>query len=221
MNSAFDTSMPHSFDAEYIIGYVKAHVEVNGRGCWIFTGPRGGTSPYPTMMINRVEYHVIDLMLKAVGRTNKLLKGTKWQHCHTCDDGRCVNPDHIFIGTAKDNTQDAVKKGRHFSAKIKARTTCVNGHPFDEKNTWMFRGARWCKTCLRERQRRRLKIPKSNHTFENNERVAKITSELVIETVRQCNGNKKEAARRLNITPWTLYDRWHAAGLSVRPTRPM
>jgi hypothetical protein len=32
--------------------------------------------------------------------------------CHKCDDGMCVNLDHIFIGTQKDNMQDAVKKGR-------------------------------------------------------------------------------------------------------------
>jgi hypothetical protein len=32
--------------------------------------------------------------------------------CHTCDNRWCVNPDHIFIGSAKDNMQDAKQKGR-------------------------------------------------------------------------------------------------------------
>ena len=32
--------------------------------------------------------------------------------CHVCDIGYCVNPDHLFIGSAKDNMQDASKKGR-------------------------------------------------------------------------------------------------------------
>ncbi len=32
--------------------------------------------------------------------------------CHRCDNTWCINPDHLFLGTAKDNTQDAVSKGR-------------------------------------------------------------------------------------------------------------
>lgn len=32
--------------------------------------------------------------------------------CHKCDNRRCINVDHLFLGTPKDNIQDAVSKGR-------------------------------------------------------------------------------------------------------------
>ncbi len=43
--------------------------------------------------------------------------------CHTCDDPRCVNPKHLWIGTRGDNNHDREAKGR--SAPVQGS---VNGN---------------------------------------------------------------------------------------------
>jgi hypothetical protein len=72
--------------------------------------------------------------------------------CHTCDNPPCVRPDHIFPGTAKDNIQDAKRKGR----LSRGRTHCPAGHRYDEANTYYPPSGRsgWCRACQRAAQKR-------------------------------------------------------------------
>ena len=51
--------------------------------------------------------------------------------CHHCDMPRCINPDHLFEGTYKENTADAREKGR-LNWKPKPRPRKLNSEQIQE-----------------------------------------------------------------------------------------
>lgn len=44
--------------------------------------------------------------------------------CHTCDNPKCVNPNHLWLGTPKDNSDDKFKKNRFVSCKGESNGGC-------------------------------------------------------------------------------------------------
>lgn len=121
-------------------------------GCWVWTGT-----------VNGGGYGTIGVGSRSDGTKKKVLAhrvAFEWfkgeipeghDVCHTCDNPRCVNPDHLFIGTRAENMQDCSRKGR---ARKPTATHCKNGHPFSDENTIHTGTQRACRICRRAATRR-------------------------------------------------------------------
>lgn len=80
---------------------------------------------------------------------------------HRCDNRQCVRPDHLFLGTAQDNVDDMIRKGRRGPSCCvinAAKTHCPAGHPYAGANLIMDKrpkgpGARVCRECKNSRRR--------------------------------------------------------------------
>lgn len=65
--------------------------------------------------------------------------------CHRCGNHACVNDDHLYVGTMKQNARDTVAMGRHLEAN---KTECISGHAFTPENTYIHNRKRKCLACL-------------------------------------------------------------------------
>lgn len=76
---------------------------------------------------------------------------------HLCATPLCVNPDHLEPVTQQTN----VLRGVGFAAIHSQKTACPQGHVYDEANVYLYRGCRYCRACMRERNRKRAQSLKS------------------------------------------------------------
>lgn len=99
------------------IDHYKANPEMvwskvnKGDGCWLWTAARNHLG-YGQMRFARKPHSTF---VRATAVTWELLVGPVPEGAHLlhrCDNPPCVNPAHLFIGTALDNTHDCINKGR-------------------------------------------------------------------------------------------------------------
>ena len=77
--------------------------------CMIWTGSKFSDG-YGRIHVDKKTWRVHRLAITLANR-DEIPEGMVV--CHTCDTPLCCNPDHLFLGTPKENHHDAMKKGRH------------------------------------------------------------------------------------------------------------
>lgn len=82
--------------------------EEDNSGCWVWLGATNTDERRPTVKINGKRYfaHRVIYEWHFNTKLGSLLA------CHKCDNVACVNPNHIFPGTNRDNLMDMMKKKR-------------------------------------------------------------------------------------------------------------
>lgn len=86
-------------------------VDKNGpNGCWLWTGAK--TRGYGILSF-KAKVTKAPWLFYAVHNNLDVVPFPKGMCvCHKCDNPTCVNPDHLYLGTPKDNTRDAMDRGR-------------------------------------------------------------------------------------------------------------
>jgi HNH endonuclease len=85
---------------------------IKSNGCWTWNGnkDKDGYSIFgfrkKTLKAHRISWQI-----------HKKEKIDGISVLHKCDNRECTNPDHLFLGMAKDNILDMIKKGRRVAAK--------------------------------------------------------------------------------------------------------
>lgn len=103
--------VPKLSDIQYNNFWTKVNLTSDDKMCWEWLAAID-VSGYGTFAIqhNRKreshKAHRVSFFLKY----GQIKKG--YLICHSCDNRKCVNPDHLFEGTTRDNCLDMISKGR-------------------------------------------------------------------------------------------------------------
>jgi hypothetical protein len=89
---------------------------INNSGCWEYTGFRDsfGYGVCNQGTIHRLSY---EYYIEPIPKGLYVL--------HKCDNPACFNPDHLFLGTQRDNMVDCAIKGRIGKSKVPLKKILV------------------------------------------------------------------------------------------------
>jgi hypothetical protein len=166
MRIAHNKGMLHVPDSRYL-ATLKSRTKVSESGCWEwtrFTVKSWGNKSdgYGHMSYRGKDWpaHRLSYLLHFGVHPGKL------DVMHKCDNPKCVNPDHLELGTRKQNIRDAIKRRRSHVAQLnKEKTHCPKGHSFAEHGVHIANKGGWvqrsCRVCQRIRTRIRAGWPEA------------------------------------------------------------
>ncbi len=131
-----------------IIDRILSKVKIDKKtGCWNWTGYLTGKG-YASIYWNKKQWTVTRLFYFI---KNKSMPPKNMYMCHHCDNPRCINLEHIFVGTPSDNQFDAYKKGRKVAPHAGIhKKFCIYGH----EKTGKTKNQPICRVCNKLRMRR-------------------------------------------------------------------
>lgn len=117
------------------------------RGCWEWTGAMSsGYGQLTYQQKHMLAHRAAAEILGGMCTKNKMV-------CHHCDNRACINPDHLYVGDAKDNRRDALERDRWRHPWGK-REACTAGHKYGPNSYRIAKdGSRVCRICMRDHTR--------------------------------------------------------------------
>jgi hypothetical protein len=145
------TVSPH--DLGSMSHYLMQRITLDpGSGCWLWEGPLGNG------------YGIVSPRAGGSGRAHRASYETfvgaipaGLMICHKCDVKACINPAHLYAGTAKNNFDDWVSRlGGGLQQGKPLSATCSRGHDLEKYRTTGKKA--YCTECQNERRAIRRQI---------------------------------------------------------------
>ena len=121
--------------------------------CWLYQG-HTTNSGHCQIMVDRSQQYIHRISAAIYLGYDLLDLGHQINHRDDiCSSPNCWNPEHLYIGTKAENSQDKVNSGYGVNQNV-SKTHCPGGHEYNEVNTYITKiGKRMCRVCHKERER--------------------------------------------------------------------